>query len=112
MMDPYEICEIAEDGLHRISEVLARSRPFNAADYVQFRLAIAELKRDENADVALLGRRLNEIHALIKRIDTLRKTIPEGARPIRKGAVDVLRLISTCNRALKRISREVTVDGV
>ncbi|MFA4134461.1 MULTISPECIES: hypothetical protein [unclassified Brevibacillus] len=111
-MDLYKIGEIAEDGLNRLTEVLARTRPFNAADYVQFCQAIAELKHDENADVALLGRKLNEIHALIKRIDTLRKTMPEGARPIRKGAVDVLRLISTCNRALKRISREVAVDGV
>ncbi|MFA4137027.1 MULTISPECIES: hypothetical protein [unclassified Brevibacillus] len=111
-MDPYKICEIAGDGLHRLTEVLAQSRPFDAADYVQFRLVIAELERDENADVALLGRRLSEIHALTKRIDTLRKTMPEGARPIRKGAVDVLRLISTCNRALKRILREVEMDGV
>lgn len=111
-MDPYKLGESAEDGLYRLSEVLARTRPFNAADYVQFREAIAELKHDENADVALVGRNLNEIYGLIKRIDTLRKTMPEGARPIRKGAVEVLRLISTSNRALKRISREVTVDGV
>lgn len=111
-MDPYKIGEMTEDGLNRLRGVLARSRPFNEADYVQFRQVTAELKRDENADVALVGRNLSEIYALIKRIDTLRKTMPEGTRPIRKGAVDVLRLISSCNRAIERISREVEVPNV
>lgn len=111
-MDLHKLGEITEDGLNRLRGVLARSRAFDEADYVQFRQVTAELKCDENADVALVGRSLNEIYTLIKRIDTLRKTMPEGTRPIRKGVVDVLRLISTCNRALKRISREVTIDGV
>jgi hypothetical protein len=91
----------------RLSDVIAGAHPFNSRDYVKFRGLVADLKRQDDAEIALFGRKLDEIYRCVERLDILRKTLPEDSRPIRKVKAEIVRIMATIDRARERIAAEV-----
>ena len=104
------------DGSTKLAEVLARTRAFDPADYVQFRQILAEFRRGDNAEMALFARKMTEIYDCTARLYELRRKMPESARPIRKIMAEIVRLLDTIDRSSERQANErgkaVNVNGL
>ncbi|WP_340673152.1 hypothetical protein [Brevibacillus agri] len=102
-MSEQALFDVAAQGGIRLAAVIAGTCAFNPADFVQYRQIIALLKRDRDADIALYGRKMDEVYACVQRLDALRRTMPEDSRPVRKVKAEIVRLIDVIDRARGRV---------
>lgn len=106
-MDEKSIFDASRAGSDRLAAVIAGTCAYHPADFVQYRQIIALLKRDDDSDVALYGRKMDELVACVRRLDTLRETMPEDSRPIDRVKAEIVRLVGVIDRARGRLSARV-----
>ncbi len=106
-MDPIALIDAAAAESERLADVLIGKVKFCREDYTRFRELVAELKRQEDADLSLFGRKLDEWYQSIVRFNELRNKYPTHSRIVRKEIEAANKALATIERIGERIEAAV-----
>jgi len=106
-MDANDLITAASAECDLLIAVVTGEKPYNPDDYAKFRELVAELKRQDDADLSLFGQKMDEWYRSLVRWDDARNKYPANSRKVRKEADAVQKAIQSIERIGDRIEASV-----